>query len=155
MLLAASRDAAQGGNEGSMQRIILAGVCVLVAALSAPVLAGEDCRRALARPQQPPVAIAFAADSAELAAGERERLRRLVPQLLQAPNLKLCVIAQADGQGDDAYNRSLAERRAQAVSRALADAGLPSHVITVEVGAAEGPSYHALERRILLLEARR
>lgn len=138
-----------------MRSIIAVAVSLLVATVSIPVLAGEDCRRALAQPQQPPVAIAFAADSADLPSDERERLRRLVPQLLQAANLKLCVIAQADGQGDDAYNRNLAERRARAVSKALADAGLPSHVITVEIGSADAPAYHALERRILVLEARR
>jgi len=138
-----------------MRSIIAVAASLLAVAISIPVLAGEDCRRALAQPQQPPVSIAFAADSADLAAGDRDRLQRLVPQLLQVANLKLCVIAQADGQGDDAYNRNLAERRARAVSKALADAGLPSHLITVEVGAAERSPYHALERRILVLEARR
>lgn len=120
-----------------------------------PAGAEDACERALARPQQPPIAIGFAADSAELPGHERERLRHLVPRLLKVPNLKLCIIAQADGQGDDRYNRSLAERRARAVMRVLADAGLPSRVITLDVGAAEAASYHALERRILVLEARR
>lgn len=139
-----------------MPSFLAVAVCVLVAAATlAPVLAGEECQRALARPQQPPLAIAFPPDSAELAAAERERLRRLVPQLRQAGDTKLCVIGQADGQGDGRYNRSLAERRAQAVSKALADAGLPPRFITVEVGSADSASYHALERRILVLQTGR
>lgn len=127
----------------------------LTVSVAGMALAKENCRRAMARPQQPPVAIDFAADSAELSGVERERIRRLAPGLLQGPDLQLCVIAHTDGQGDDGYNRRLAHRRAEEVIRALSEAGLPGERIVVEVGAAEEASFHPLERRILVLEARR
>lgn len=117
--------------------------------------AGDICDAALEQPQHPPVAVAFPADSADLQPRERDRLKRLVPQFLGSHNLKLCIIAQADRQGDDDYNRRLAEQRAAAVAEALAEEGLPHSVILLDVGAAEDPSYHALERRILVLEALR
>ena len=127
----------------------------LAISLPAPAQAEDICDEALEQPQHPPVAVGFPADSADLSPGERERLKGLVPQLLELENLKLCIIAQADGQGDDSYNRQLAERRAEAVAQALAQEGLPHSVILLDVGEAEEPAYHALERRILVLEALR
>jgi|SRR5690625_2445348 len=139
-----------------MRSTLLSAVGLAMAiSLPAPAQVEDICDEAMEQPQHPPVAVAFPADSADLAPGERARLRRLVPQFLDAQNLKLCIIAQADGQGDDVYNRRLAKRRAEAVATALAEEGLPHSVILLDVGAAEDPSYHALERRILVLEAMR
>lgn len=156
MLLRPDQRAGGEKSDRLMRRILTltAALALTLVAVQA-VRAHAVCDRALEQPQRPPVVIGFSADSAELSEKERTRLQSIVPQYLDNADLKLCIIAQADGQGDDTYNRRLAERRAEAVAAVLTRAGLPNKVILLDVGSADAAGYHALERRILLLEAAR
>jgi|GEM_PF-1677510 len=139
-----------------MRSMLLSAMAAALALASPlPTQARDICDQALEQPQHQPLAVGFAADSADLSPREREKLKRSVPRFLKVENLKLCIIAQADGQGDDKYNLELAERRAEAVAQVLAEEGLPNSVILLDVGAAEDHFYHPLERRILVLEALR
>ncbi|HLS69802.1 MAG TPA: OmpA family protein [Kiloniellales bacterium] len=139
-----------------MRSMLLSAMATALAiALPRPAQTQDLCDEALAQLQYQPLAVGFPADSADLPPREREKLKQSVPEYLQMKNLKLCIIAQADGQGDDKYNLELAERRAAAVAQALAEEGLPNSVILLDVGAAGNLSYHPLERRILVLEAMR
>lgn len=157
MMLLRPDQRADGEKSDLLMRctLTLAAALATIFVASHAVRAHAVCDRALEQPQRPPVVIGFSADSADLSEQERTRLERVVPQYLAMPDLKLCIIAQADGQGDGQYNRRLAERRAEAVAAVLTQAGLSNKVILLDVGSADEAGYHALERRILLLEAAR
>ena len=66
----------------------------------------------------------FRTASAELGAGDRARLVRLAAFLADFPELRLQIDAHADGRGTNEFNRRLSEARADAVTAALARAGL-------------------------------
>ena len=93
-------------------------------AFAAPALA--DCPRSGGN-AAPPTVVHFDTDSTAI----KERFRRLLVELAERhrgnPNMKVCVIGQADKQGNADYNEKLALRRAKAVADFLQQQGLPRH----------------------------
>ena len=70
--------------------------------------------------------VLFAFDKAELSAQAAPRLDKLAGFLTQFPERKMLIEGYTDSVGNDAYNLSLSERRAQAVRDALAQRGVDS-----------------------------
>ncbi|MCD9087406.1 OmpA family protein [Stenotrophomonas sp. SY1] len=93
-------------------------------------------------PPAPPAAAAplrisadalFAFDSATLAEGGRARLAEVVSGLGPRVNdVNLVVIGYTDRIGSDAYNRTLSQRRADAVREYLVQQGVPANAIRAE-----------------------
>ncbi len=123
---------------------------LLYFALPLSASAKEDCLKALAQPQEAPMVVNFAPDSAELSARERKRLETF----LEDPNHinDLCVIAQPESFGDTDYNKALARRRTEAVVQVLRDSGLNAKAVTLLPGDSREMTHHAMERRILILD---
>lgn len=127
-------------------------VVAVLLGLGLPFLASaeEDCLKALAHPQEAPMVVNFAPDSAELSAQERKRLESFVENPGHTDDL--CVIAQPESFGDAEYNESLAHRRTDAVVKALRDSGLKAKTVTLLPGDSREMTHHAMERRILILD---
>ncbi len=99
---------------------VLAMAAWLIAA--APALA--DCPRSGGN-AAPPTVVHFDTDSTVI----KEQFQRLLIELAERhrgnPNMTVCVIGQADKQGNADYNKKLALRRAEAVAAFLEKQGLP------------------------------
>lgn len=75
----------------------------------------------------------FAFDSATIAAGAADNLRRSADLVAQGGTGTIKVIGHTDGKGDDAYNDALSRKRAQAVADWLrGPGGLPDRTYAVE-----------------------
>lgn len=109
-------------------------IAVIVATLSAgllfasPVLA--ECSRTGGK-VSPPTVVKFAVDSTAVNELDRKKLVDIAERTRDNPNMKICVIGQADKQGDAAYNETLALNRAQAVADILAGNGVPRRVLDI------------------------
>jgi OOP family OmpA-OmpF porin len=57
-------------------------------------------------------------------------LDRLVETALRCPNANIEIAGHTDGDGEGAFNQSLSEKRAQAVTDYLVKAGLPANRFT-------------------------
>ena len=71
-----------------------------------------------------PQDILFATDSAQLTGSLQSDLRTVAGSLNRYPNTTVNVIGHTDNTGEAAYNQSLSERRAQAVSSVLISSGV-------------------------------
>lgn len=71
-----------------------------------------------------PQDILFETDSAALSGGLRSDLTALAGSLNDFPQSTVAIIGHADNTGEAAYNQDLSARRAQAVSRVLANGGV-------------------------------
>ncbi|MFD1381326.1 OmpA family protein [Fodinicurvata halophila] len=89
-------------------------------------------------------------DSAELSARERRRLETFLEDPSHADDL--CVIAQSESFGDSEYNEALARKRTETVVKALRESGLKATAVTLRPGDSREMTYHAMERRILILD---
>lgn len=120
--------------------------------LGLPLLAvaKDDCLKALAQPQEAPIVINFPPDSAELSAREKRRLETFLEDPSHANDL--CVIAQSESFGDSDYNEALARKRTETVVKALRESGLNATAVTLRPGDSREMTYHAMERRILILD---
>jgi len=96
--------------------------------VAAPALA--ECSRTGGN-VSPPTVVKFAVDSTAVDELDRKKLVELAERTRDNPNMKICVIGQADKQGDAAYNEKLALDRAQAVADILAGNGVPRRVLEV------------------------
>lgn len=76
-----------------------------------------------------PQDILFATDSATLTGGLRGDLSALAGSLNRYPNTTVNVIGHTDSVGDAGYNQGLSQRRAQAVTSVLINAGVSSNRI--------------------------
>ena len=77
----------------------------------------------------------FGFDSAELLPGAYPEINRLAGVLNQYPQTAIRVEGHTDATGSEAYNQTLSERRAQAVSNALIQQGvLPARIRTFGYG---------------------
>ncbi len=76
----------------------------------------------------------FASDTAELDPEMLAAAHRLGRQLAPLELARMRVEGHADSVGGDAYNQALSLRRAQAVARALAEAGVRAQIDTVGLG---------------------
>ena len=82
-----------------------------------------------------PQDILFATDSASLTGALQNDLRAVAASLNNYPNTTVNVIGHTDNVGEAAYNQSLSERRAQAVSSVLINAGVsPSRIRSIGRG---------------------
>ena len=104
--------------------------------------------------------VLFAFDKAELSAQAGPRLDKLAQFLTQFPDRKLLIEGYTDSVGNDAYNLTLSERRAQAVRSALVQRGVDGARISArgygkahpvaDNGAADG---RAMNRRVEIVIA--
>ncbi len=90
--------------------------------VAAPALA--DCPRSGGN-AGPPTVVSFDTDSTVIKERFQRRLVELAEQHRGNPNMRICVIGQADKQGNADYNKKLALRRAKAVADFLEKQGLP------------------------------
>jgi outer membrane protein OmpA-like peptidoglycan-associated protein len=74
----------------------------------------------------------FEFDKADLRQQDRELLSRIAGIILTSHDYTISVNGHTDDVGTDAYNKTLSERRAQAVRDYLVKAGLPQGILTVE-----------------------
>ncbi|WP_027994614.1 OmpA family protein [Simplicispira psychrophila] len=104
--------------------------------------------------------VLFAFDKAELSAQAAPRLDKLARFLTQFPERKMLIEGYTDSVGNEAYNLSLSERRAQAVRDALVQRGVDSARISArgfgkahpvaDNGSADG---RAMNRRVEIVIA--
>ncbi|RLJ51610.1 outer membrane protein OmpA-like peptidoglycan-associated protein [Litoreibacter meonggei] len=73
-----------------------------------------------------PQDLLFATDSTNLRPDLRADLRAVANNLNDYPNSEVIIVGHTDSTGDATYNQNLSERRAQAVSYVLRDAGVSS-----------------------------
>lgn len=82
-----------------------------------------------------PQDILFATDSAQLTGALQGDLRVLAGSLNRYPNTTVNVIGHTDNTGSASYNQGLSQRRAQAVSSVLINAGVsPARIRTIGRG---------------------
>jgi outer membrane protein OmpA-like peptidoglycan-associated protein len=74
----------------------------------------------------------FEFDKADLRQQDRELLSRIAGIILTSHDYTISVNGHTDDVGSDAYNKTLSQRRAQAVRDYLVKAGLPPGILTVE-----------------------
>ena len=74
----------------------------------------------------------FEFDKADLRQQDRELLSRIAGIILTSHDYTISVNGHTDDVGSDAYNKTLSEKRAQAVRDYLVKAGLPPGILTVE-----------------------
>ncbi|MCG8361425.1 MAG: OmpA family protein [Kiloniellales bacterium] len=100
------------------------GLIALALVLTGTGTAWADCNRAGGQ-AGPPTVVHFDTDSTAIKGQFQAELTKLVERHRGNPNMKVCIIGQADKQGDDAYNEKLALKRANAVAAYLEKQGLP------------------------------
>lgn len=71
--------------------------------------------------------IYYALNSADLTDSSKASLDRLVTILKETPNVRVSLNAHTDAQGDDAYNMTLSQKRAQSVVNYLVSHGIPAN----------------------------
>lgn len=114
----------------------LAGVLMVMAAglaFSPAAAQVNECLEEAGNPQRPPMIVKFDVDSTAIAQHHREQLRAFAGRMSGNPGSVICVIGQADKQGDDEYNRDLARRRAEAVGELLTSNGVKRARMTIAV----------------------
>ena len=119
--------------------LAILGLCALAAGLSAsPALAQEqECLLQQENPQNPPTIVKFEVDSTAIAPNDHDRLVSFANRMRGNPGSIICVVGQADKQGDDAYNQDLARRRAAEVGEVLTANGVnPSRMVIAVRGEA-------------------
>ena len=81
----------------------------------------------------------FEFDKAELRPADREILSRIAGVLLASYGYRVSVYGHTDDQGDDAYNKSLSERRAATVRDYLSMTGIPDDILEAKGFGEESP----------------
>ncbi|WP_298260299.1 OmpA family protein [uncultured Litoreibacter sp.] len=79
-----------------------------------------------------PQDLLFATDSTRLRPDLRADLRAVANNLNDYPNSDVVIVGHTDSTGDAGYNQNLSERRAQAVSFVLRDAGVANGRLRVK-----------------------
>lgn len=104
--------------------------------------------------------VLFAFDKAELSAQAAPRLDKLAGFLTQFPERQMLIEGYTDSVGNEAYNLTLSERRAQAVRDALVERGVGSARITARgygkahpVADNGSPDGRAMNRRVEIVIA--
>lgn len=117
---------------------VLALCAVTTGFMVSPVLAQEqECLLQQENPQNPPTIVKFEVDSTAISPGDQERLVSFANRMRGNPGSIICVVGQADKQGDDAYNQDLARRRATEVGEVLTANGVnPSRMVIAVRGEA-------------------
>lgn len=121
-------------------RPFLAAVAFLVPAMLAPVsvsAADADCHRVARAGRTAVTTVYFDTGKVDIKPIHREELKRVAYDAKY--QIKVCLIGQADRQGNPEFNKRLALRRAQAVRDLLVEYGVPASVLVpVSVGEAYG-----------------
>lgn len=110
----------------------------------APQTLNYELQRFLASPDAPPRRFTFdhlnfATDSAELPADAQATVSALAQILAAYPNAKVELAGYADASGSDPHNVQLGARRAEAVQKALAAAGVSADRMKTATGGASNP----------------
>lgn len=110
-------------------------VCfALAAAFAAPAAAQvNECLKEAGNPQTPPMIVKFDVNSTVISEEDRQQLQAFANRMSGNPGVVICVVGQADKQGDEDYNRDLARRRAEAVGALLASHGVKRAQMTIAV----------------------
>ena len=122
--------------DGTMQwrPFLLAGLCALSIGLTLPAAAQvNECLKEASNPQRPPMIVKFDVDSTAIRPSDQQQLQDFAGRMRGNPGSIICVIGQADKQGDENYNRDLARRRAEAVGQLLTGHGVQSARMIVAV----------------------
>jgi outer membrane protein OmpA-like peptidoglycan-associated protein len=99
--------------------------------------ADPDCHRVARGGPTAKATVYFDTGKTTIAPHHREELKRVAYDAKY--QIKVCLIGQADQQGNAAFNQRLALQRAQAVRSLLIDYGVPAGVlVAVSVGEAYG-----------------
>ena len=111
------------------------GLWVLAAAMMAGQAQAQEqeCLLQAESPQQPPTIVKFEVDSTAIAANDHQRLVEFANRMRGNPSSIVCVVGQADKQGDDAYNEDLARRRATEVGQVLTANGVNPNRMVIAV----------------------
>jgi outer membrane protein OmpA-like peptidoglycan-associated protein len=119
------------GEEGMMSRLgtlgrrvlPVLGVASLIIFGTGAALAGE-CKAPTGMRASNPHTIHFETDSTEIGVEDQAWLKAAAERHKEHPSVQVCVLGQADKQGDMEYNKKLALRRAEAVASFLKNNGL-------------------------------
>jgi outer membrane protein OmpA-like peptidoglycan-associated protein len=101
---------------------VLGAVCLIIFGTGS-ALAGE-CKWPNGMRASSPHVIHFETDSTEIGAEDQAWLKSAAERQKDHPSVQVCVLGQADKQGDVEYNKKLALRRAEAVVSFLKANGL-------------------------------
>ncbi|WP_404378995.1 OmpA family protein [Caenispirillum salinarum] len=119
--------------------LAFAAAALVSAALVVPEAhaADPDCHRVARGGQTARATVYFDTGKTTIAAHHRKELERVAYDAKY--QIKVCLIGQADRQGNPEFNKRLALKRAQAVRALLIDYGVPAGVLVpVSVGEAYG-----------------
>lgn len=106
----------------------------LAATFAAPSAAQvNECLKEAGNPQSPPMIVKFDVDSTAISEEDQHQLQDFASRMSGNPGAVICVVGQADKQGDADYNRDLARRRAEAVGALLASHGVKRGRMTIAV----------------------
>lgn len=134
----------------------LAGALSATAAL--PALAADaECDTAARAGQAAVLSVYFDTGRSEIAQTHRKELQRIAEEARY--QVKVCAIGQADRQGNPAFNKRLALKRAEAVADVLAAHGVPRSVLVIgsageAFGSLGGNAKVKSERRVDVLYPR-
>lgn len=103
-----------------------ASLCIFSATPSQAATLSQECL-SVDRVAKPRATIYFPVDSTTISAKDQEILTRVAYD--GQSQSKVCVIGQADKQGNSAYNTALAGKRAAAVSAFLKSKGLSNSLV--------------------------
>lgn len=79
--------------------------------------------------------ILFEFDSADIAPGAADVIRRVAEMMKNNPDIRIAVVGHTDSTGDYKYNLKLSERRADAMLNALVNEGISSdRLVALGVG---------------------
>jgi outer membrane protein OmpA-like peptidoglycan-associated protein len=105
--------------------------------------AKKRTRPPVARKAPAPGTILFERGSAEVRPSEKMKLRSLTVRLRRNPDATVVIRGNTVGRGDDAYNRTLGQERADAVACELLRLGIaPRRIMAFSVGRKR--EFHAL-----------
>ncbi len=76
--------------------------------------------------------VLFPTDKSELLPGAAERLNQVADALKEQPERSVTVYGYTDSQGNDSYNMTLSQKRADSVRTYLIGRGIPTDVIVAE-----------------------
>ncbi|MCB2099323.1 MAG: OmpA family protein [Rhodobacterales bacterium] len=108
--------------------IVLAALAAGALTAAGPAWAEDvDCETEPGSGQLDKTVVLFDVDSTKIKPEDVERLKRLADWARF--KTKICVVGQADKQGSEDYNKKLALRRAQAVSKVLVANGVKAKTI--------------------------
>lgn len=99
---------------------------------TAGLLPAAELKQSIDRTGKATVHVNFATDASDILPDSRPQIDAITTVLEGDPTLRLAINGHTDDTGDAARNRSLSERRAASVKRALVDAGVAADRLTTK-----------------------